>query len=503
MKKNVLKRYRYEIIIFIADAICMILELIASRLLSPYFGSSNIVWTSVIGIILLSSSIGNYLGGKIADKNNIEKNLKFILMSTSIFILIIPFLQSNILTIISKYIENIKVGAIISTIFLFFIPSLGMGLLTPIILRLKLNNMQTAGKTTGTINAIATIGGITGTFLGGFLLIPNLGSINILLILVILLVWLIPLVNFKLKEKSTVFIVIMTIISLFSLYINTISNNINGEQVLQGESGTVSYDTQYGRVLIYNAVLNGNNVRILNIDSGFESATFTDEDKVNELVFDYTKYYDLMFNAKIDINNVLLIGGAGYSYPKYYISHYPNKNIDVVEIDEGITNIAKEYFYLNKLIKDYNLEENQRLKLIHDDGRTHLNNNSKKYDAILNDAFSGNTPAKTLTTLEHNKNIKKSLNENGVYLTNIISSLEGKNSKFLKAEVNTLKQVFKNVYIVPCNYTNDTEQVQNNMIIATDSDIIYENTYNYNLAEDEIILTDDYCPIDTLIPSEN
>lgn len=503
MEKNVLKRYRYEIIIFVADAICMILELIASRLLSPYFGSSNIVWTSVIGIILLSSSIGNYLGGKIADKNNIEKNLKFILMATSIFIIIIPFLQNNILTIISKYIENIKIGAIISTIFLFFIPSLGMGLLTPIILRLKLNNMQTAGKTTGTINAIATIGGITGTFLGGFLLIPNLGSINILLILVILLVWLIPLVNFKLKEKSTIIVVIITIISLLSLYINTISNNINGEQVLQGKRGTVSYDTQYGRVLIYNTVLNGNNVRILNIDSGFESATFTDEDKVNELVFDYTKYYDLMFNAKIDINNVLLIGGAGYSYPKYYISHYPNKNMDVVEIDEGITNIAKEYFYLNKLIKDYNLEENQRLKLIHDDGRTYLNNNSKKYDAILNDAFSGNTPAKTLTTHEHNKNIKKSLNENGVYLTNIISSLEGKNSKFLKAEVNTLKQVFKNVYIVPCNYTNDTEQVQNNMIIATDSDIIYENTYNYNLAEDEIILTDDYCPIDTLIPSEN
>ena len=59
------------------------------------------------------------------------------------------------------------------------------------------------------------------------------------------------------------------------------------------------------------------------------------------------------------------------------------------------------------------------------------------------------------------------------------------------------------MYIVPCNYTNDTEQVQNNMIIATDSNIIYENTYNYNLAEDEIILTDDYCPIDTLIPSEN
>ncbi len=59
-----MKKYRYEIIIFTIDAICMILELIASRLLSPYFGNSNIVWTSIIGIILLSSSIGNYIGRK-------------------------------------------------------------------------------------------------------------------------------------------------------------------------------------------------------------------------------------------------------------------------------------------------------------------------------------------------------------------------------------------------------------------------------------------------------
>ena len=73
MKKINILNYRYEIIIFVVDAICMILELIASRLLSPYFGSSNIVWTSVIGIILLSSSLGNYIGGKIADRENKEK----------------------------------------------------------------------------------------------------------------------------------------------------------------------------------------------------------------------------------------------------------------------------------------------------------------------------------------------------------------------------------------------------------------------------------------------
>lgn len=499
-----MKKHRFEIIIFVIDAICMILELVASRLLSPYFGNSNIIWTSVIGIILLSSSVGNYLGGKIADNKNVEKNLKIILITTSIFILLIPFIQKTVLTDISVYISSIKLGAVIATLGLFFIPSLLMGIITPIILKLKISDLDTAGEESGRVNAIATIGGITGTFLGGFILIPNIGSTSILFVLVIILALLIPIVNYKIKEKSTIFVIIIIIISLFSFFVNNYLNSSMGELILEGEgNGNVSYDTQYGRVLIYNSKLNGENVRILNIDSGYESATFTDENKVNELVFSYTNYYNLMFNANIDIKNTLLIGGAGYSYPKYYISHFNDKNMDVVEIDGEITEIAKKYFYLGKLIDDYDLENNKRLNLITEDGRTYLNNNTKKYDAILNDAFSGETPAKTLTTIENIKNIKKSLNTNGVYLTNIISSLEGEDSKFLKAEVNTLKQVFKNVYVIPCTYKDNIYIHQNNMVIATDDDLKYDEAYDLNIDDNEIIITDEYCPIDALIPKKN
>ena len=243
-----------------------------------------------------------------------------------------------------------------------------------------------------------------------------------------------------------------------------------------------------------------NPVRVLNIDSGYESATFLDDDKWTELVFDYTKKYDLMFQSNIDVKDTLLIGGAGYSYPKYFISHFEDKNIDVVEIDSGITQIAREYFFLDRLIKEYNLEENHRLNLISEDGRTYLNNNTKKYDAIMNDAFSGSSPAKTLTTLEVVRKIKNSLNPNGLYLTNIISSLEGENSKFIRAEVNTLKQVFQNVYVVPCETLIDKNLVQNSMVIATDDLLTLDQTYEVVLSEDEIILTDDYCPVDTLIP---
>ena len=316
-------------------------------------------------------------------------------------------------------------------------------------------------------------------------------------------IYLIPLVDFKLTFKSAGAIVLTTVVCLIIMNYNMDMNEITGVQVKNDiiDSGSVSYDTQYGRVLIYNAMRGEDEVRVLNIDSGFESATFINKEKRNELVFEYTKYYDLMFKANIDIKDTLMIGGAGYNYPKYFISHYQDKTMDVVEIDGEITEIAKEYFYLNDLIREYKLEENKRLGLITDDGRVYLNQNTKKYDAILNDAFAGNSPAKTLTTKEAAERIKASLNTNGVYLTNIISALEGEESKFIKAEVNTLKQVFKNVYIVPC-YDVDPNEPQNTMVIASDDDLVLDKTYKYEIEENEIILTDDYCPVDTLIPKE-
>ena len=496
-----IKNQKYKVFIFIVEAICMILELCASRVLSPYFGNSNIVWTSVIGIILLSSSIGNYIGGKIADKEGLRNHLKTILVFAALFVFLIPISQKGILEILSKTFSDIKLGAIIGTLLMFFMPSLFLGCINPIIIKLNLKDINTAGEITGKVYAVATIGGIVGTFLGGFFLVPNYGSVQILFVLSIMLFVLAFLIDTKLSNKINIIIISWLIMCLGFFCYSLYNNDIKGKMILDGKDQlSVSYDTQYGRVIIKNAYYNNEHIRMLNIDSGYESATFIEESKQNDLVYNYLKYYDLMFNSKNEINNVMMIGGAGYAYPKYYISTYPTKCIDVVEIDGDITKIAKKYFYLDKLISDYNLNENHRLELINEDGRTYLNRNTKKYDAILNDAFSGDTPAKTLTTLELIKKIKNSLNEDGLYLTNIISSLEGRNSKFIKAEVNTLKRVFKNVYVVPCRSIDDKESPQNNMVIATDQDIEFKDEYKLEIDENEIVLTDDFCPVDTLIP---
>lgn len=495
-----MKKYRFEIIIFIVDAIVMILELIASRLLSPYFWNSNIVRTSVIWIILLSSSLWSYIWWKIADNKFKERSLKIILIGTSLFIFLIPFVQKFILSNIANAIPSIKLWAILSTILIFFVPSFCMGTVNPIILKLKLENLHTAGKTAGKISAIWTIWAIVWTFLWWFVLVPNFWSNNIIFVLTIILLITVFLVNCNIKEKSNIFLITMVIVSYIAFAWFSTWNFNKQDYILSWIKNTVlNLDTEYWSVRIYNASKSGENVRILNIDWWFESATFTDENKEYELVFDYTKYYDKMFDANIDINNVLLIWWWGYSYPKYYISHYTWKKMDVVEIDDKITDIAKKYFYLDKLIQDFDLADSDRLNLINDDGRTYLNNNDILYDAILNDAFAWDNPAKTLTTLENIKNIKKSLQKNGLYLTNIISSLEWKKSKFLRAEVNTLKKVFNNVYIIPCIFKDDLYNKQNIMVIATDDNLSLSDTYDLVLDKNEIVITDDYCPIDGLI----
>ena len=497
-----MKKSKLMIIIFLVNAVYMILELVASRVLSPYFGSSNVVWTSVIGIILLSSSVGNYIGGIIADKDNLKKNIKLILFMSVVFILFILFFQTLFLNMISKIISNIKVGAIISTITLFFIPSMFIGFLSPIMIKLSLEDMEDAGKVSGKVYAIGTLGGIAGTFLGGFYLLPIFGNKASLILLATVMFILIFLVDeFKNKKWLNYFIIAMiALIGILGTILINKLNVIKSGKVKDGNLEiTVEYDTQYGKVNITNYYINSEPIRLFQVDKGNETVAYTSKEKKYELFSEYTKYYDLMFKSQKEIKNTLMIGGAGYAYPKYYISHYEDKYMDVVEIDEKVTSFAKEYFFLDDLIEEYDLENNQRLNIITEDGRTYLNNLNKKYDAVLNDAFSGSSPAVTLTTIEAVQRIYNSLNEDGVYLTNIISSLDGKDSKFVKAEVNTIEKIFKNVYVVPVT-TSEENVVQNIMVIASDRELEIDKAYNLNIKENELIITDDICPVDNLIP---
>ena len=491
---------RYEFILFIADAIYMILELIASRLLAPFFGTTNLVWTAVIGIILLSNSVGNYIGGKIADKKNVEKSLIFILMIISVLIFIIPIFQTDFLSFLSNYIKDTKIGAIVSTVILFFLPSMFLGCISPIVIKLKMKNIENAGKTSGKIYAIATIGSLFGTFLGGFYLIPHFGCNQLLILMSIIIMGLSLFVGRTSDKKyKEVFVFVFILICMIT-YVIFLKNSLKDQQdVLNGvQNAKASFETEYGSIRINNLIYKNRDTRLLLINKGNESADFVDNQEF-DIVFPYIKAYEKMFENNTNINNVLMIGGAGYSYPKYYIKNYPNKKMDVVEIDDKVTKIAGLYFNLNNLIENYNINENHRLRIFNDDGRVYLNKNTIKYDAILNDSFSGFIPARNMATKEAVERIHDSLVEGGLYLNNIIGSLKGNDSRFLKSEIKTIGQVFKNVYCIPCDLNNDEKYVQNFMIIASDrDDLVFDNAINLEFDDNDIILTDNYSPVETM-----
>ncbi len=492
--RKYIHKYILEITVFICGMVVMVFEIVGSRVLGPYLGTSIFVWTSLIGIILGSLSIGYYLGGKIADKNPSLTNLSFIIFLAAVFIFLTILVKDSLLSFLQATGFGIKTNSVLASLVLFLPTSVLLGMVSPYTVKLKMNNLRTSGSTVGNLYAISTVGSITGTFLAGFYLVPKLGTTKILILLSAILVIISIIIFLKqfIKIKLCVFILI-----LFSWFMS------DALHFMYKKSGFIDIDTEYGRIWIYNYIDTETNklVKGLKIDNENNSAMFVDS---NGLVYEYTKYYHLVNHFNPDFKKALMIGGGAYSYPKDYLIKYPRATIDVVEIDAKLTEIAKEYF---------NLKENQRLNIYHEDGRTYINRTLKKYDVIFGDAFkSGYSLPYQLTTKEVVRKKYDILNNNGLVILNIISSIEGRKGEFLRAEYATYKNIFPQVYLFLVENPNDGDKVQNIILVAIKSTTPSSfknndnelNEYLQHLWKGKIdldmpILTDDYAPVDYYI----
>ncbi len=487
-----MKKYSLEITVFICGASLMILELVGSRVLAPYVGTSTIVWTSLIGIILGALSLGYYVGGKMADAEADARKLAIIILGAAFFVLAIIMVNGEFLSFLSELTRNVYVSAVVATTFLFAAPSFLLGIVSPYAVKLKVKDLQYTGRMVGDLYAISTIGSIVGTFAAGFLLIPFLGTINILYFLVALLILAsLMIVPGKLLGTRWALIIILLGLIIFFLAKNAQADT----------SQLIDVDSQYNRIWIYPATdaESGRQVLRLSTDPyGIQSGMFLDGD--NDLVYRYSKYYRLADVVNPSINNALMIGGAAYSYPKDFLKNHPDASMDVVEIDPAMTALAKKYF---------NLPDDPRLQTYNEDARVFLNNNPKKYDAVYVDAFTSHLSIPyQLTTKEAVQKISDSLNDNGVVIVNLISALQGDKSKFLRAELATYKSVFPQVYLYRV-YNTDAYQVQNVMLMAVKSPVaaklqsgnaeLYsylQTIYREPISNDLPVLTDDYAPVD-------
>lgn len=251
----------------------------------------------------------------------------------------------------------------------------------------------------------------------------------------------------------------------------------------------IKFKTMAGPLRIYTIAHDEDWIRVMDVQGTMQSATYLDDWRCYDLVYEYTKFYDRMFDAAMPIDDVLILGGGGYSYPKHLISHYPKTRCDVVEIDPMVTSIAQRYFFLDRLMIEFNTEENDRLKLICDEARNYLGHCEKQYSAIINDCFSGLHFEESLATLEAAQLYHSRLVENGVFLTNVIGALEGNRSHMMQRVIATLEEVFEHVYIIPGQPDMPTN-CDNNVIIATDGPWSFTGAYPFVRDLDARILLD-------------
>jgi spermidine synthase len=230
---------------------------------------------------------------------------------------------------------------------------------------------------------------------------------------------------------------------------------------------------------------------------------FTDND--DDLVFEVLKYYRLVNHFNPGFRTSLMIGGSGYAFPKDYLKRNPEATIDVVEIDPGLTRLAAKFF---------NLKNDPRLTIHHEDGRTYLNRCEKKYDAVFMDAYKSMlTIPYQLSTQEAVQKIYTILNENGAVYANIISSLDEMNDFFLRSEIATYKSVFPQVYLFAVQYPDPSEiekqYFQNFLLVGLKSNVKpaftseneeFQKFLNHLISiepgAEGIVLTDDFAPVE-------
>jgi spermidine synthase len=488
-----LKKYLLEAVVFICGAVVMVFEIVGSRVLGPYLGTSIFTWTSLIGIILASLSLGYWLGGLFADRKPSVSRLSRIILISALLILAPALFKDLLLKNLPSLVSGLKAQAVLASLVIFAPASIFLGMISPYAVRLRLKALESSGSTVGRLYAISTVGSIAGTFAAGFYLIPAFGTNAILHGLAVLLALtslMLALPGGSVRNNLPSLIVLLACV--YGVILVAIQ-----------PSPYTDVDTRYNRVWIYPAKdpSTGKPVMFMRINNESSSARFIDS---SGLVFRYAGFYRLAEHFNPGFSRGLVLGGAGYTFPMYFLEAYPNATVDVVEIDEELTLLARDHF---------GLRDNPRMRIFHEDARTFLNRGEYTYDVIYGDTFKSlYTLPWQLTTREAADRMYKMLNDDGVVLVNIISAIQGNKSDFIRSELATFRDVFPRVFVYAVDDPSQLKEIQSLMLVASKNDSpespvressplqeYLQNEVTSMIVADLPVLTDDHAPVDFLL----
>lgn len=250
---------------------------------------------------------------------------------------------------------------------------------------------------------------------------------------------------------------------------------------------TKAFSSKFGMVeLILTQDSAQQDVSIVKVGESFQSASYHGH-LWSYPPFAYIRAFDHLFEPDVarvgsgqnPVQDILLIGGGGFSYPKHVLTSRDNVVMDVVEIDPCMVKIARRYLYLDRLERCLLVEGRlNHLEIFIDDGMDYLRQSDRRYDAIINDTFEGSKAVSAFLDASGISLIKGHLNEGGMYLSNFVVDFTREGPAALNDFVRRLKSQFANVHIIDAS-DEEFGGADNFIVVASDADYIFSDVIPY------------------------
>jgi spermidine synthase len=458
--------------VFITGAAVLIFEVTAVRALSPFFGASIVVVSSVLSVILGALSVGYYIGGRLADRYP-DPRLLYLLLCFSGLVMNVLYLLSLYIFPIASLILPLLTGPLILAILFFFFPAFLLGIDSPFVIKLLTKDADAAhnGALVGSTFFWSTIGSIIGSLLAGFVLIPFAG-VKLTIIGTATLLSVGACIAFLLLHPHTkqhqpyVPLAWIFMLTLVSVTIATVALRVVG---LDTKPGTLLFadDGYYSRIEVREQTHGLVTIRSLHREVNHSSAMYlgTTTD-----VFRYTQFSNLWRALETPTPHFLMLGGGAYTVPRKLLTEHPTMVIDVAEIEPSLYEIAQTYFELPT--------SSPRLRNHVSDARRFLMSTTTTYDIIFSDTYnSGHHIPFHLSTREFFQLVSSRLAPDGIYFINLIGLTDQDAPSLTGAFVRTLQSVFPSVELYSAS---DNAKAMRNLIIVA------RNTTDPLVTPDEI-----------------
>lgn len=436
-----------RLVVFGSGAVLMALQMVGSRVLAPYFGSSVYVWGGLISIFLAALSLGYYFGGLAADRWPRPGVLALTLGTAGVLILLLPVVARPILEAFSAWDLGPRTSPLLASVVLFGLPSILMGATSPFAIKLAATTLATVGNTAGLLYAISTTGSILGTLLTAFVLIPAMGVRAILYtigaVLVVCSGLMLMMAARTVRAAAAVAVAALVLGGLPA-----------AAQTQCGELRDIfKRDTVYHQI----RVAEDRCFRWLHFDRSRQGGMYLSSPLESPLR--YPDYFLLAWLFNPNIKKVLVVGLGSGSIPKRVLHDFPGVQVDSVELDPVVVEVAKRYF---------SVPEGARHRIFVQDGRQYIRRADTQYDLIVMDAYHAEGVPFHLVTQEFFRQTKTKLAPGGIVAANIVGFLGGPQSKLFKAIYKTYAAEFTGLYLFPVQYQHypDEEEVRTIILFA-------------------------------------